>query len=234
MKKLLIFLMIANISLWIFGISKPHEKMDKLEIEELTIKQKDGSILVLDSSGIAFQTKEGKKRLSVVGGKEPAISIYDENEVSIVNLAVLSDTSGIFLKNNKNVVVGSWTFLEDGSAGFGLADKEGAAASILRGGEAPGLSLYNDQKYPIGTFGIMDKIPHLLISGIEGEESILLHGGSPTSMMLMNEQGQLMVLISKKGVFKGKENAEKAPQKPKFFTFEKDEDKLFPSHKKTR
>jgi hypothetical protein len=234
MKRLVMFLLIVNISLWIWGISKPQDKLNKLDVQEITIKQKDGSKLVLNSSGIAFLDKQNKKRMTLSGGDEPCIGLYDEKEVSLVNLAVLSESSGIFLKNNKNVVVGSWTFLEDGSCGFGLANKEGSASTILRGGESCGLSLYNEQNLPIGTFGVMEKVPHLLISGQEGEESILLHGGVPTSMMLMNEQGQLMVLISKKGVFKGKEAPDKVPTKPKFFTFEKDQEKLFPSHKKTQ
>jgi hypothetical protein len=168
-------------------------------VEMFVAKNGDSNILLNDSSQVP--------RLNLQGGKYP----------------------GIFVKNNKNKTIGSLATLKDGSFGIGLAKEDGVSSSIFKGGKNPGLAFFSNESHPIASIGIMQDVSHLLISGASVNEEILIHGGSPMGMMMLDEQGQVKVYISKHGIFQGQEqNKERTKKKEKFFSYDEDMKILFP------
>ena len=139
------------------------------------------------------------------------------------------EAPGVFLKNSESKTVGSWSLLSDGGTGIGLGDNAGKAAAIIRGGATPSVSFFNPNNEPMAALGMIQKIPHLLISGPAGNEGILIHGGKPSSMVVVDEVGKIKILISKHGVFQGKEQEDPTMRKKenKVFSLE-DKQTLFP------
>jgi len=164
------------------------------------VTAEDGSVLSLNDAA-------GSERVAVKGGSVP----------------------GIFMKNDENKTIGTWTMLSDGGSGFGLANRNGGASTILRGGLNPSVSFFNANSEPTAALGMIQKVPHLLISGPVGNEGILIHGGKPSSMLFVDEIGKVNIMISKHGVFQGKkEGAPAQPKKEKkVFSFD-DTDMFFP------
>lgn len=131
--------------------------------------------------------------------------------------------TGLYMKNQMNKMVGSWTVLKDGGSGMGMADSNGKAAAILRGGSNPSVTFFGDQPDPMAAIGMIQRVPHMLVSGKQGSEGILIHGGKPNSFVVVDESGKVKILISKEGVFQGKTKKEKAPYKDpsqKIFSYE--------------
>jgi hypothetical protein len=161
------------------------------------------------------------------GGAE--ICLNDEKTVQRVKLSS-SKLPGLFLKNETDKTVGSFTVVADGGGGFGLADASGSASALLRGGSSPSLAFFSNQEQPLAAFGILNETPHMLISGPIGEEGILIHGGRPNSMLVVDENGKVKILISKHGVFQGKKENDLEVRKKdkKIFSFD-DKNRLFPS-----
>jgi hypothetical protein len=201
---------------------------------------------------IRFLDEKGNVTLSLKGGNEPEIAFCNDKGVPLASLLVNSRQEGqilfndaqqnnrleikggslpaIYMKSPQEAVVGSWSLFQEGGCGFGLAQSNGMVSAILRGGDKPGLAFYDQSDLPGAVFGLLDKVPHLLISGGTGEEGVLIHGGKPSGMMVMDEQGQLKVFISKHGVYQGKEKSsmEQPKEKQKLFSFEGDLKTLFP------
>lgn len=137
-------------------------------------------------------------------------------------------SGGIYLKNQIDKMVGSWTVLKDGGSGLGLANSHGKAASIIRGGVNPSITFFGSQADPMAALGVIQKVPHMLVSGKQGNEAVLIHGGSPNSVVVVDERGQVKVLISKQGIFQGKKQKEgkgRSPkQEEKVFSFDDSQD----------
>ncbi|MEI6242396.1 MAG: hypothetical protein WCP39_03210 [Chlamydiota bacterium] len=173
---------------------------------------------------------KGSKRVKMEGGEiSPSqFVLFDDKEHPRMQLEC-KENPAIFLKNQDSKTISSWTILQDGGAGFGLADGEGVAASILRGGKSPGVAFFSHQKDPLASLGIMNDISHLFISGKSGNEGVVIHGGKTSGMMVLDEMGTLKLFISKNGIFQGKEQSIQAKEtNPKFFTDDKDYKSLFP------
>jgi len=210
-------------------------------------------ISAVDGHGmLSLNDPSGESRLLLQGSKNPDVSLIGANNQLLASLEAPGDGSyaqftfgdanaprlhlqggaspGIFLRNEKSKTVGSWTVLSDGGGGFGLADSQGSAATILRGGSSPSVSFFSPQNEPIAAMGVIQKVPHLLISGPVGNEGILLHGGSPSSLVFVDEVGKVKILISKHGIFQGKEEPKEGAKKKenKVFSFD-DGSLLFPS-----
>ena len=235
---------------------------ESIETKDLIVRGADGSVVhigALDGKPvIEMIAANGKKKMQFKGGETPSISLFNDQQKPVVDVSItgeqiaqislkdnkeqdrlclqVGERSGIYIKNELDNIVGTLTTIEDGGCGLGLADMSGAAASILRGGNAPGLSYYRFSPDPVASFGVLEKIPHFLVMGQEGEEGILIHGGVPTSMMLMDEKGALKVLISKHGIFKGnsENQTNKKHEKKKYFTYQKDRQLLFPDEENAR
>lgn len=222
------------------------DKQNRVIAQLSTMKDGSGSILLHDTNGV--------KRMHLQGGETPGFYLMNQKDQVIANLtqtpednAILllrdnkenptlllegGNTPGFYLRNNKNQTIGSWTVLNEGGTGIGLADNSGLAATILRGGPNPGVAFFASKNDPSAAFGLSSEVPHLHISGPKGNECILLHGGSPTGLMLVDESGSVKIFISKEGVFKEKQKNEQNPQKDKFFTLKEDSKVLFPDSNK--
>jgi hypothetical protein len=204
-----------------------------------------------EKGGIALSDANGEARVVLESGKTADITILnDKNQVALA-LGTSAETGsayvqlndenqtprvhlqggsipGFYLRNSSAKTISSWTTLSDGGAGFGLADANGSAAAILRGGASPSVSFFSAQNEPMAALGIIQKVPHLLISGPVGNEGILIHGGTPSSMLVVDEVGKIKILISKNGVFQGKEEgAETKKRENKVFSYD-DNSMLFP------
>jgi len=259
--KNILALFLFSVTLILFSFSQKNV-FESIETKDLIIRSADGSVVHIGTSDgkpiIEMTTAKGKKKMQFIGGELPSISLFNDQQSPVVDVSItneqiaqislrdnkkqdrlcmqVGERSGIYLKNELDNIVGTLTTLEDGGCGLGLADMSGAAASILRGGKAPGLSFYRFSPDPVASFGVLERVPHFLVMGQEGEEGILIHGGVPTSMMLMDEKGALKVLISKHGIFKGnsENQTNKKPEKRKYFTYQKDRHLLFPDEQETR
>jgi hypothetical protein len=214
--------------------------MMKLEVND----KKDAILCVGDNAG----------KHSVVKGNttSPGFYVYDKKDTSAAELVSLGDNGanlilkdenlnprvhikggnvpGVFLKSTTAHTIGSFTTLKDGGGGFGLADVHGAASTIIRGGDTPNIAFFAQGSEPAAALGVMKKIPHLLISGNDSDEGVLIHGGHPSGMMVVDENGQLKVFISKHGIFHGKEEdtTPKEDKKQKYFSLDEDVTHLFP------
>lgn len=228
-----------------------------LEISNLCLKSKDSpAFLKLSSEGgeprIILSDRRGNERLKLFVRNEdsmvqvisqegrPLIS-FGDTEKSSAALTINDDrgeanlileggkSPGFYIRNGFNQTVGSWTLTLDGGSGIGLAQANGSASTILRGGESPLVAFFSSKEEPSSALGLSQKVPHLFISGIAGNESVLIHGGKPSGLMLVDEEGSVGLFISKDGVFKSREkDKEQPPKKEKYFTFDGDMDKLFP------
>lgn len=229
----IIFLLLIVNGLWIyfsFYYKRPIQAATS-DLSELVIQSPSGAKIRIgfekDAPVIQLFSKEGQKEILLTGGDSPTLSLFD-NKAREKVIVKGCDPSGILLKNDAGHVVATWTVLEDQGAGLGLADNEGAAASILRGGASPGLSFYGASIDPVASFGLLEKVAHFAVLG-QKDEGILIHGGVPTSLILTDEDGALKLVISKHGIFKEKEkDLSGPPEKRKYFTYQRDLDKLFP------
>jgi len=214
------------------GFSNSHATISIInEKGEIALKMSGGSepgfALFENSKPIAF--------ISTVKDKGAEFALSDSKAVPKVHISS-SDVPGVFLKNQQNKTVGSFTVVNDGGGGFGLADSKGAAAALIRGGSTPSIAFFSGNDKPLAAFGIIQQqTPHMLISGPVGEEGILIHGGRPNSMLVVDENGKVKILISKHGVFQGKDENDMEFRKKdkKIFSLD-DGNRLFPSTYKTK
>lgn len=253
MRRLLPYLLLgANMILVVLVLLGFTQKQGKLELSELIIKGKEGSVQIHIAEGvpqIVGLDSLGQKKFQLAGNKISLFGEQDKVSAQITTgqdgsgkmrladnrqqsrvLLLAGETTGVFLKNPQNKTVGSWSMLPDGGTGLGLGDSEGRAASVLRGGKTPSVSFFNEESEPMAALGMIQQVPHLLISGPQGNEGILVHGGKPSSMVVVDELGKVKILISKHGVFQGKEKNSQPQQKKreKVFSLE-DGEHLFPS-----
>ncbi len=234
-----------------------NEQPAVLEAEKLRLTSEDGSYFITigcdeGAPKIVMSGLDSKPVLSITGGSHPEIAFQEEEKTTCAlkqkeGYAELTlgdfekadkisirggGASGLFLKNTEDKVIGTWTLLSDGGAGFGLADHRGFAASILRGGKNPSISFFSPNNEPMAAMGMIQQVPHLLISSPKGSEGILMHGGNPASMLFVDELGKVKILISKNGVFQGPNQEKKEPSSKrssgeKVFSME-DQTRLFP------
>jgi hypothetical protein len=252
----LFFLLLGCFFILALGFSEK-ASYSSLETKELTIVSPDGKgriYLGFDKKNptLLLQDEKGKTQIQLTGGEQPLIVMQNKEQkpvlqmqlldndsvnISLCNskgeqrLALQGDNPGLFLFNDTNRRVGSMTVLGDGGAGLGFAEKTGEASTILRGGDAPGVAFFAANDEPSAALGIMQKVPHLLISGNLKNEGILIHGGKASGLMVVDEEGKLKIFISKHGVFQQKEEEQPVVpegKKEKLFTLDDDFQKLFP------
>lgn len=228
---------------------------DSLQAKELTILSEHSKSKIYlgfekQAPRISMKNAKGDVSFEIEGTDQPKLTLYqNQKPVAFFSASenggvdlILNDqhltpkihltssqVPGIFLKNDLNKTVGSWTIVNDGGAGFGLADGNGFASTLLRGGLNPSIAFFHKKSEPLAAFGIMQTTPHLLISGQQGSEGILIHGGQPNSFLVVDEKGKVRILISKKGIFQGKEdNSSNLKKKDEKILSLEDHDRLFP------
>ncbi len=223
-----------------------------MEVEELVIKNGSSSaciklqvvdnapqVVLVDQNGqerlvlqvddiakILVNSETKEKGLELSAKEEGLFALFDKNGKN----KITASPTGVILKNETEKVVGSFSILADGSGGFGLADAEGFASAIVRGGANPCFALFGTKPDPIAALGIMQQIPHLIVSGNMGNEGILIHGGEHSGLMVLNETGQLKVFINKDGIFQNQQQTS-TEEKPQFFSFSDERKILFPNDK---
>lgn len=136
-------------------------------------------------------------------------------------------SSGVFLRDQEGQVIGSLIALKHGGSALGLANANGEIATFLRGGSSPSLSFFQTNDHPDIILGITEKAPHLLMSREKDKEGVLMYGGSPSSVLFVNERGQVPVILSKHGLMqdrKTKGRSKKKPQQDKFYSWEEREE----------
>ena len=152
-----------------------------------------------------FNDSQGNPRVQLQGGGSP----------------------GVFLRQDKGDVIGSFVTLKSGGSAIGLGNEQGEIASFLRGGQSPSLSFFQNEKQPDVILGITEKAPHLIMSRTKEQEGVLLYGGSPSSMLFINEKGQIPVIISKHGILQERTSAKPQEKKQeKFYSWEEFENPL--------
>lgn len=231
---------------------KEKEPLKTLEVERLIIKGNGKASIILEvnkkTPSILIKDENGQAQMTLQGGETPTISVFHQNKIiaevkaekanaefTIFNGSqkprISLNSSGLYLKNDSEKIIGSLTTLADGGGGFGLADQKGLAATILRGGDNPSIAMFADKAEPMGAFGVMQNVPHLMVMAENGNEGILLHGGKRSGMMVLDEAGQLKLFICKDGIYQGKQENQMENnnnKKPKFFSYSDDQKLLFP------
>ncbi len=188
------------------------------------------SVNEVEAEKLILRNSKGKAMIHLgFEGDVPYISFISEKGISSLKLSGGS-VPGVLLSNDQGKVISTWTLLGDGGGGIGFADKDGGAAAILRGGDTPSASFFAAQNEPVAALGVVKEIPHLLIAGKTGSEGVLIHGGEPSSFLVLDEGGKVKILISKHGVYQGKQEKEKKDNK--VFSFQ-DQAQLFPNDKRS-
>ena len=184
------FLMVANFALlicllgvflwgWLQGSSA-----DTLEANRLILKGESGipSIIMqgdTENTLLTLNDQQGNVRLQLQGGSFPAM----------------------IMKNEQQEIVGTFFPLRDGGAAIGLGDAEGNMATFIRGGLSPTMSFYQQSTEPNLAMGISNHLPHFLIFPIAGKEGMLIHGNAPTSVLFIDENGEIPVSLSRHGLY---------------------------------
>jgi hypothetical protein len=238
-----LFILIVTLSL----NSKPRQSV--LEADKIVLKTPEGKpALVLDaSSGVAkvtFLNNSEKIQMELTGGDSPNISLRDSQENEMMQISMVEDNSVVlalkdkneisrvqiqgggqpayFLKNEKNEITATLLTLQDGGTALGLADKDGDVSAFLRGGQTPSISFFQKSVEPSVALGISKNIPHLLVASPTTKDNLVLHGGEPTSVLFVDDKGDIPVLLSKHGLFQGKrqQTQTEPSSEEKIFTWE--------------
>lgn len=227
----------------LFFLSHKNPEDVEMSFQKITLKNKEGkTCLVLDATSgagvVSFFSPTGVETMQITGGVKPSIVMKDKTQVAFeITLAdeskpILSlkdskgvsrmqlqggDTPALFLKNPQNEIIGTMLSLSDGGAALGLADKEGDVATFVRGGSTPSISFFQKSAEPSAALGISKGVPHLLVYSASTKDNLVLHGGEPTSLLFVEEGGDIPVLLSKHGLFQGKKSdkSDKQSNQPK-------------------
>ena len=231
---------IATFIVSLLFISAKHPEKE-INVQKITISSPSGKpLMVMDATSgvgvVSFLSEKGDKTMEITGGTHPSI-VMSEEQKKIVEIAVLEeskpvvslkDQSGVsrmqlqggnspalFLKNQKSEIIATILPLGDGGAACGLADKDGDVSAFLRGGSTPSVSFFQKSPEPNAAIGISKGIPHLLVSSPSTKDNLVLHGGEPTSVLFVDKEGKIPVLISKHGLFQGKKEEQQQSNQPK-------------------
>ncbi len=218
-----------------FEKGEPLFQMVKGKNDMVTISFKE------EKAHLSF-AREGNVQISMESGKEPhftffqkqkpALKLFSSEEGSqlfLTNKADLpslflqgGESPGVFLKNQNQETVGSWSLLSDGGSALGLGMQGGKASAIFKGGDHPSAAFFSQLGEPMAALGMIRGVPHLLVSGQKEQEGILIHGGKPSSMLVVDELGKVKILISKHGVFQGKKESSPSSKKKeeRIFSFQ--------------
>lgn len=239
---------VAIVFFSIFLTSGKHPQSE-ITAQKITITSPSGKpLMVIDATSgegiVSFLSDKGEKTIEIKGGAHPSI-VMNENQKQAIEISIadqskplvsLKDQNGVsrmqmqggsspalFLKNQQSEIIATILTLADGGAACGLADKDGDVAAFVRGGSTPSVSFFQKSAEPSVALGISKGIPHLLVTSPTTKDNLVLHGGEPTSVLFVDDKGEIPVLISKHGLFQGKkpEQQTNTPEKDeKIFTWD--------------
>ncbi|MCB1067477.1 MAG: hypothetical protein KDK56_04765 [Simkania sp.] len=203
------FLMIANFVLLIclltvFGWNMFHDSSSEtLEASRIVLRGENGvpSIIMqgdAENTLLTLNDQEGNVRMQLQGGAFPAL----------------------IMKNEAQEIVGTFFPLRDGGAAIGLGDAEGNMATFIRGGSSPTMSFYQQSTEPNLAMGISNHLPHFVMFPMAGREGMLIHGNAPTSVLFIDENGEIPVSLSRHGLFQtqGEKESTKGSGEDKIFS----------------
>ncbi len=194
---------IANLCVFIamicfFAYVRPNlfQSDGTLEARRIVLKGTNGTPNIIlqgddENTLLTLNDVEGNPRLQLQGGAFPAI----------------------IMKNEQQEIVGTFFPLKDGGAAVGLGDREGNMATFIRGGSSPMMNFYHESSEPNIAMGIANKLPHFVIVPTKGQEGMLIHGNAPTSLLFIDEQGKILVSLSRHGLYRKGENKEQPQEK---------------------
>lgn len=159
-----------------------------IEARSIVLKGPDGTVAIemvaSDEGGIlAFKNAEGIVRFQMQGGDHPAL----------------------LLRGAQNQLVSSLFTLSDGGAAFGLGDAMGNVSMLTKGGTQPSLAFYQQSTDPGLSLGMAKGVPHVILANRGNPEKVVVHGGDPASLIFINENGDMPIIISKHGVNQNKD-----------------------------
>ncbi|MBP9841319.1 MAG: hypothetical protein KBC64_02705 [Simkaniaceae bacterium] len=184
------FLIVFNIV--ILGIFAAYVATDYLSdsvvAQKITLKGPKGEVLLelgaqQEGGVIAFFDQRGVVRLQLQGGNTPAVMLSGPDQT----------------------LIGTFFTLQDGGAAVGLGDQSGDIATFVRGGSSPNIAFYQNSPEPNLALGISGSVPHFVLMPKTKQEKLLIHGGSPASLLFVNENGDIPLVLSKYGLNQNKE-----------------------------
>ena len=156
--------------------------------EKITLKSPQGDVLLelgsqQEGGVIALFDKQGVVRLQLQGGNTPAVMLCGPDQT----------------------LIGTLFTLQDGGAALGLGDQGGDVATFVRGGGSPNIAFYQNSSEPNLAMGISGAVPHVMLMPKSKDEKLIIHGGSPATLLFMDENGEIPLAISKYGLNQNKD-----------------------------
>lgn len=202
-------LMVANFTLLILLLGflcwyyLTSDSKDVIEANRIILKGESGHPAIIlqgddENTLMTLNDINGNVRLQLQGGTFPAL----------------------IMKNEAQEVVGTFFPLKDGGAAVGLGDAEGNMATFIRGGTSPTMSFYQKSHEPNLALGISNHLPHFVMFPMSGREGMLIHGNAPTSVLFIDENGEIPVSLSRHGLYheKAKDGEAPASEEGKIFS----------------
>jgi hypothetical protein len=225
---------LLSASCFFFSFTAGPNKTEKvLEVEKLIIKNPRSKASI---------------EMQIVGDK-PIISLKNEKGLALVNLFIdeegnaqisLNDQTAMprlelrggavpsfFLLDKNQMAQGGLFTLAEGGGGLALCNAQGKISALVRGGENPGINLYEHAEEPTIALGVVSTVPHLFISGKYSTDGMLIHGGEPTSLLFIDNKGEVQVAVSRLGFYtKQVQDTEKKQERPQLFSLDEFKNKL--------
>lgn len=189
-----VMLIIALLLVWKMDYRSSSEKG---VFDAIAIKSENGIPLIVmqevdGAPVLVLNDRDGNPQVQLQGGEAP----------------------GVLLKSKDGELVGTFFAMEDGGAALGLGDASGDVAAFMRGGSSPNLSFYQKSPAPNLAMGIAEGVPHFYLSPMVGSDRFIIHGGMPTSLIFMDEEGASPVILSKYGLSNGEGFQKKHDKEP--------------------
>ncbi len=180
----------------------------------------------IEARRIILRGAHGNPSIILQGDQENTLITLNDDKGNIRLQLQGGDFPAVIMKNENHEIAGAFFPLKDGGAAVGLGDKEGNMASFIRGGASPTLSFYHQSSQPNLAMGISHQLPHFVLFPIAGKEGILIHGKEPTSLLFVDEKGEIPLSLSRYGLRQNqnkKGDVENTPrEESKIFSYWKD------------
>ncbi|MGE0198102.1 MAG: hypothetical protein AB7N99_00590 [Simkaniaceae bacterium] len=191
-------------ALFVFGATDLFQPSGTLEVNRIVLRGASGvPTMVLqgddENTLMTLNDSQGNVRLQLQGGNFPAL----------------------IMKSSDQEIIGTFFPLKDGGAAVGLGDREGNMATFIRGGSSPMMNFYHESSEPNIAMGIANDLPHFIIVPTQSHEGMLIHGDAPTSLLFIDEKGEIPVSLSRHGLYQagnGKEAVEEKSSAGKVFS----------------
>ncbi|MCB1106617.1 MAG: hypothetical protein KDK76_00805 [Chlamydiia bacterium] len=154
----------------------------------------------IEASRIVLMGESGVPNIILQGDDENTLMTFNDAAGNVR----LQLQGGVFpaliMKNEEREIVGTFFPLKDGGAAVGLGDREGNMATFIRGGSSPMMNFYHQSSEPNIAMGIAGELPHFVMVPTGGQEGMLIHGSSPTTLLFIDEYGKIPVSLSRYGL----------------------------------